>query len=199
MVSTEQTVKDQFAKVFASSDWRLFKEIADINLAEAAVLKKASFNNVPAKLRLLVRNSRKRLLIGIGVELVIKSVYLKAGYAINKPKDSKAGPKMPFLLADTPLDQLNSNETYVLSRLIDHLDKVLPVKASDDLMQGLRIAKVFRNKEGHIVTGAHAFKSESFRKIEQALRELYFCAFKQQLAVQFSMAPKEKGRWSVAL
>jgi len=59
-------VKSQFARVFASSDWRLFKEVAEINLAEATMLMKKSFPRV----------ARRRQL-GIGTELLFKASYLK--------------------------------------------------------------------------------------------------------------------------
>ncbi len=94
-VSLEQSVKDQFARVFPASDWRLFKEMAEIYFSEAAFLKKSAFK-VAHHRRLLVRNSRKRLLIGIGAELLLKAVYLKAGYCINKPQDDKAPLRFPF-------------------------------------------------------------------------------------------------------
>lgn len=84
MQSIEESVRSQFAKVFSNADWPLFKHMAEIYLTEAAFLKKASFK-VPKNRKLLVRNSRKRLLIGIGAELLLKAIYLKAGYCINTP------------------------------------------------------------------------------------------------------------------
>jgi hypothetical protein len=95
MPSLEQSVKSQFAKVFSSSDWPLFKEIAEVSLMEAAYLRKLDFKKVPDNRKLLVRNSRKRLLIGVGAELLLKAVNLKNGYCINKPPRG-SGLAFPF-------------------------------------------------------------------------------------------------------
>ena len=87
MLTIEQSVKAQFEKLFDATDWRLFKTMAELNLKQAAELKKKDMP-VPEPYQLVARNSRKRLLIGVGVELLLKSVYLKHGYLINKPKYS---------------------------------------------------------------------------------------------------------------
>ena len=89
MVSPESRAKDQFAKIFALNDWRLFKAIADENLKEAVYLRKADFD-VPRGRQLLMRNIRKRLLIGIGIELLLKAAFLKAGFCITHQSVSKA-------------------------------------------------------------------------------------------------------------
>lgn len=199
MPSLEQSVKDQFAKVFAARDWRLFKEVAEINLAEAAKLKKSSFKAVAQNRQLLIRNTRKRLLIGIGAELLLKAVYLKSGYGINRPLDTAVGPKLPFKLADVAQGQLDPNDTFSLAQLTDQLKKVIQLPRPDFVLDGLRIAKVFRNKEGHVVTQAHRFDPSSYRAIEAALVEIYACAFNEALTVWFSFAVGEKGAWRVAL
>jgi hypothetical protein len=199
MPSLEQSVKDQFAKVFASSDWRLFKEVAEVNLAEAAILKKSSFKAVAQNRRLLVRNARKRLLIGIGAELLLKAVYLKSGYGINKPRGAAGGLKLPFKLADVAQGQLDPNDTFTLAQLTDQLKKVVQLPKPDLVLDGMRIAKVFRNKEGHVVTRSHTFDPSSYRAIEAALVEIYANAFSEALTVRFSFAVGEKGAWRVAL
>lgn len=198
MPSLEQSVKDQFAKVFASQDWRLFKDVAEINLAEAATLKKSSFK-VAANRQLLIRNMRKRLLIGIGSELLLKAVYLKLGYGINKPLDAQVGPKLPFKLADIKHGQLDPNDTFTLAQLTDNLKKVLELPNPDIVLDGLRIAKVFRNKEGHVVTPSHMFDPSNYRAIEASLIEIYARAFGERLTVRISFAVGKKSSWRVAL
>jgi hypothetical protein len=192
--SLEQSVKNQFAKVFSHSDWQLFKETADHSFLEAAFLKKSDIASVPANRRLLARNSRKRLLIGIGAELLLKAIYLKAGYCINKPSKG-CSLKIPFKPTEAAAAgvSLDAGDTFTLSQLIDHLNNIDGLKgvATD----GLKIAKVFRNKEGHVVTSQHAFVPESFRAIEKALVSLYDKAFHQCLSVRFSVAPNEKAAW----
>lgn len=195
MPSLEQSTKQQFAKVFASRDWRLFKEVAEINFAEAAVLKSASFKAVPESRRLLIRNVRKRLLIGIGAELLVKAAYLKAGYGINRPQDRAVAPKLPFKLADLGQQKLDANDTFTLSQLVDQLTKVVHLPNRDLVINGLRIAKVFRNKEGHVVTQSHRFDPSNYRAVEAALVEFYARVFAQALTVRFSFAIGERGMW----
>ena len=199
MHSLEQSTKQQFAKVFASRDWRLFKEVAEINFAEAAALKMASFRAIPFQRRLLIRNIRKRLLIGIGTELLLKAAYLKLGYGINRLQGNAIGPKLPFRLANLGQQELDPNETYTLGQLADQFKKVVQLPNPDLVLDGLRIAKVFRNKEGHVVTQSHRFNPSSYRAIEAALVEIYSRVFAQALTVRFSFTADEKGVWRVEL
>lgn len=76
MPDIERSVKSQFAQVFTVADWPLFKKMAESNLHEATSLLKADMP-IESSLKLLARNSRKRLLIGVGVELLLKAIYLK--------------------------------------------------------------------------------------------------------------------------
>lgn len=199
MPSPEQIVKDQFAKIFESGDWTLFKEVAEANLLEAAKLKKAAFPHVRPKLQLLMRNARKRLLIGVGIELLLKSIYLKQGYAINQPKNGVVGLQFPFKLIDVHANDLDSNQTYTLARLIDKLGKVVILDDAKAIDEGLRIAKVFRNKEGHVVTATHKFEPGNYKTVATSLVLMYDEVFERELAVNFSLAPNEKGEWRVAV
>jgi hypothetical protein len=52
----------------------------------------------------------------------------------------------------------------------------------------LKIAKVYRNKEAHIVTLTHRYVPAEYRKIESALTLLYHHAFNQKLELHFSIA-----------
>ena len=193
--SLEQSVKSQFERVFPVSDWELFKEMAEASFSEAAFLKTSAFKKVADNKKLLARNSRKRLLIGVGAELLLKAVYLKTGYCINKPKVPKhTGPTFPFKLAATDVP-LNKADTYMLDHLITGLPRIVTLQDLQVVTEGLRIAKVFRNKEGHVVTRTHKFESQSFRAIECALVALYADVFGQQLMVRFSFEPKEKAAW----
>ncbi len=197
MPSLEQSVKCQYAKVFSDSDWCLFKEMADVSLSEAAFLRKSDFKKVPHTRRLLVRNSRKRLLIGVGAELLLKAIYLKTGFCINKPQGPRAlsAPKFPFTPAAAAGVPLDGADTYTLDKLIDKLKEIIKLQDPAVVTDGLRIAKVFRNKEGHVVTSEHKFVPESFRAIENALVALYADAFHEQLTVRFSLKSGEKAAW----
>ncbi|MDA2912939.1 hypothetical protein MYX77_03080 [Acidobacteriia bacterium AH_259_A11_L15] len=196
MASIEQSVKSQFAKVFAVSDWSLLKKVAESNLKEAAKLLKRDMP-IETTLKLLARNSRKRLLIGVGVELLVKAVYLKHGYMINKPP--KGSPlTFPFSAQDAAGVQLVADQTFMLNDLIENLPKVVQLQSKHSTLKGLKIAKVFRNKEGHGVTSAHAFDASNYTDIASSLSALYRDAFGEKLSVRFSMAPNESAVWRIS-
>lgn len=197
MPSVEHSVKSQFAKVFVTDDWRLFKKMAEANLREAATLLKADMP-IERSLQLLARNSRKRLLIGVGVELLLKAIYLKQGYAINlKPEGSKL--KFPFLAEAATGVKLVEDKTVMLNDLIEKLPTVLmPLQNKNSTLKGLKIAKVFRNKEGHGVTHTHVFDPTNYTDIASSLVDLYRDAFGEKLAVQFSLSPNEPAVWRIS-
>jgi len=193
MTSIEQSVKSQFAKVFAASNWCLFKKIAESNLHEAAKLRTTNML-IEDDLKLLARNSRKRLLIGIGVELLLKAIYLKHGYVINKPSE-KIALTFPFSADEANGMQLDPDQTFPINELIEKLPKVVQLQNRDLTLKGLKIAKVFRNKEGHVVTGNHKFDPSNYRDIASSLSALYRDAFGEKLSVRFSMASNERAIW----
>lgn len=197
MATIEESIKSQFAKVFTYDDWRLFKKMAEANLSEAAKLLKVDMP-VEKALQLLARNSRKRLLIGIGVELLLKAIYLKNGYVINRPpQDSPL--KFPFLAKDAKGVQLADDKTVMLNDLIEKLSMiVVSLQNKSATLTGLKIAKVFRNKEGHGVTNTHKFDPTNYTDIASSLVELYRDAFDERLVVQFSLAPDEPSVWKVS-
>jgi hypothetical protein len=196
--SVEKSVKQQFAKVFKYDDWHLFKAVAEFYLRQAAFLLKRDVT-APSHLKLLVRNSEKRLFIGVGVELFLKALYLKKGYAINKPDrdNNNQQLKLPFTLQEATGSQLDEAETFTLDNLIGQLEKVVNLTNGSAVVRGLKIAKVFRNKEGHTVTAQHTFEPSNYRDIETALRELYLVGFRESLTVRFSLEEDERPLWRI--
>lgn len=195
--SVEESVKEQFSQVFKKADWPLFKTMGEVYLKQAAFLRKKHVV-APPGLKLLARNAQKRLFIGIGVELLLKAVYLKAGYVINKPKDPHAPLKLPFTPAQARGHQLDPADTYTLDKLIGKLLTVLSALQNGNIvLRGLRVAKVFRNKEGHSVTPVHLFAPSNYRDIEASLSEVYEQVFDETLAVRFSVAVGEKPVWRI--
>src|SRR6266496_2383828 len=135
MANIEQAVKSQFAKVFASSDWSLFKKVAESNLQEAARLLKADMP-IESSLKLLARNARKRLLIGVGVELLLKGVYLHRGYMINKPpRGNKL--RFPFSAQEAAGTQLVADHTFMLNDLIENLPTIVQLRDKNPVLKGL--------------------------------------------------------------
>ncbi|HVU93730.1 MAG TPA: hypothetical protein VHE34_00840 [Puia sp.] len=95
MASIESTIKQQYAKVFKKQDWESFKLIADFYFRKAATLKRKDID-IDETFKLLTRNIQKRLYLGIGCELLVKSCYLKNGFTINTPIDIKKGKLIKF-------------------------------------------------------------------------------------------------------
>lgn len=189
-------VRAQYAKVFETLDWVLFKTTADALLEEAVHIKVADMRFEPTN-KLLARNSRKRLLIGIGVELLLKATYLKNGFCINKYKDgTPLG--FPLKLIQAQKIKLNPADTVTLGNLIDNIHKIIRFQDKVIVLRGLKIAMVFRNKEGHVVTPIHRFDASNYRDIENALVALYGHAFSERLALRFSVAEDEAPIWQVS-
>jgi hypothetical protein len=199
MPTIEQTVKAHFAKVFAKSDWYAFKGLADRYFERSARLRKSDMKAYPEAWRLLARNIEKRLFIGVGTELLLKALYLKHGFVINKPaKGKRAVPAFPFTRGQATGIQLAADETYTLNNLIQGLPKVPAIGTLGQLERGLLIAKVFRNKEGHVVLIAHKFDPQEYRDVEQSLVAIYARGFGQTLQVRFSVAHGEKAAWELS-
>jgi hypothetical protein len=197
MATVEQQTKAAFARLFVRADWRLFKTMAEFYFERAACLRKSDMTHVPTEWRLLARNAQKRLFIGIGTELLLKALYLKHGFVINRLAARHPTLKFPFTPAQLGAVALASDETYMLGDLIHHLAKVPAIGAFGQFDGGLRIAKVFRNKEGHVVLPTHRFNPQDYRDIERALVELYTRGFGETLRVRFAVAQGERGSWDV--
>jgi len=197
-IDLAQSVKAQFAKIFQASDYKLFKAIAELNLHDAAHLKSADMLTKPPLSPRLARNCRKRLLIGVGVELLVKAVYLKNGFCINIPTRTSNDPRFPFRHTQTTGMTLKNDKTRSLDELIQHLSKIITLQNRDATLNGLTIAQVFRNKEGHGITQKHHFVRSNYRDIENSLIALYRDAFGERLSVRFSMEPREQALWRVS-
>lgn len=195
--SIERSVKGQYAKVFVSTDWELFKRLADSLFREAAFIKTSDMRFVSTG-RLLARNSRKRLLIGVASEMLLKALYLKRGFGINKLRRGMANLQFPYNIPVADNGSLDDTDTFQLGKLIEHISNVINLPEKDVVLRGLRIAKVFRNKEGHVVTASHSFDAANYRDIEATLRSMYYQAFDEVLTVRFSLEPKELAAWRIS-
>ena len=196
MPSIEQSTAAQFARIFDVSDWRRFRMMAELNLREATVLKNKNMD-ISSEYRLIARNSRKRLLIGVGTELLLKAIYLQCGYCINRPRRGLRL-QFPRLLREISNEQLSENSTVTLNALIQSLHVIVGLTDRERTLRGLRIAKVFRNKEGHATTAHHDFCPSNYFDIATSISLLYADAFGESLEVRFSMAPGERDIWKTS-
>lgn len=187
-------VEHQFARQFVVADWTLFKRMAEANLSEAAHLRKRDMRASGVS-PLLARNVRKRLLIGLGTELLLKALFLRVGYAINLPLKKNANP-FPSKFEDIGEEQLQA-KTATFDECLKHLSTVVNLREEQLTKEGLKVAKVFRNKEAHSVIDAHTFDSETYRTIEASLKALYRDAFSEELIVTIAMTKDEKSMWKI--
>ena len=191
-MTIEHKIKSQFSKIFKPSDITPFKQTADYYFKNAATLKKKKID-APQSLKLLFRNIQKRLYVGIGTELILKAFYLKNGFNINKP-NRNIKIKFPEKINNLNKTDLNPSDTYSLSQLIDKLGGIIK-KPSDynKILEGLKICKVFRNKEGHVAVNRHKFDKKDFTKIEYSIKRIYEIGFSENLEFKISMN-KEDGQ-----
>ncbi|PHS60287.1 MAG: hypothetical protein COB12_13460 [Flavobacterium sp.] len=197
-MSLEQEIKKQYSKIFSADfkDWIPFKQMADYYLKTSAHLLTNDIDS-PEPLKLWLRNVQKRLSIGIATELLLKAIYLKNGYNINKPIN---GIQLDFPINIQGLDthKLNPSETYGLNMLIQHLSKIIELEQnSESIMEGLKISKVFRNKEGHVAVHWHNFERKDYDRIEFSLIELFRLGFNENLNFKISIAKNEVGKFEI--
>jgi len=197
--SIETEIKKQYAKLFANSDWPLFKSTAEYYLETAAKVLKKDIKYSIEQRKLLHRNIQKRLYIGIACELLLKAFYLKNDYCINRVKNKKSPDgNFPFKLNAINEKDFNINDTITLHKLIDGMNNVSNLGDDHEIIiKGLKIAKTFRNKEGHVVVLWHNYEPQNYRDIENSLTTLYKVAFDEVLNIHFSISDGENAVFHV--
>lgn len=201
-MSLESDIKSQYAKFFTKSDYPVFKLMAEHYLQKAAILKTKDIDS-DETFKLLLRNVQKRLFIGIGCELLLKSFFLHSGYCINTPNHGYRHPSNPpYLIQDIPRNEFDVNDTFTFNQLIDQLPRtsIFANCATDEkgkITTALKIAKVFRNKEGHVATLWHKYDATNYSDIEIGLVTFYEKAFSEKLEIQFAFEKNEKPKFNV--
>lgn len=191
--SIAKSIEPQYSKIFKQSDWKTFKFVAEYYFKNAVHILKKDVD-VPDNLKLWVRNIQKRLFIGIGCELLLKSLYLKNGYCINRIKKKN---NFPCKIQTLKKADIQENRTVVMFPLINNLDKIHNFIQIDEIIKGLSIARAFRNKEGHIVTLWHKFNEQNYADIEKALIYIYKEEFNQKLEINISFKKDEIGIFEI--
>lgn len=197
-MNIETDIKNQYSKVFKSSDWMTFKLMANFYFENSAKLLKKDIS-IEEPFKLMARNIQKRLFIGIGTELLLKSLFLKNDYCINKVKKKKTpNPNKPTkfnLISDLSL--LNPADTYTLNSLIDNVTEIFTSSNHSDFERGLKIAKVFRNKEGHVAVLWHKADRQNYTDIENCIIEIYDKGFDEKLNFKISFLDGESAIFSI--
>ena len=198
-MSIESDVGEQFEDFFRTDDWSTFKIGADYYLNNAAMLLKKDINHCENNLKLLFRNIQKRIYIGIACEFLLKATYLKLGYVINKRKDNNdpAG-NFPFKHQDVSQDKFSKKNTVMLNDLLQTLFSIVDFKTERSVVEkGLRIGKVFRNKEGHVICPSHEYVAQNYRDIEESLKVIYKVVFNQSLNISIAFAEGDVGLFEI--
>jgi hypothetical protein len=197
--SIERSIKDQYAKFFEKSDWNIFKKSADYYFETAAKILKKDIQYGEEYLKLLRRNVTKRLFIGIGCELLLKAIYLKNGFCINKLKQDKKLPNQyPYKIADINPNDFRDDDTLSFNQLIGKLFDIEDYGQEKDLIEkGLKISKVFRNKEGHVIVLWHNFNPQNYRDVETSLIGIYRNSFNENLQLTFSVADGKVANFNI--
>ena len=194
----EAEIKTQFSKIFPPSDWRYFKLMADYYFETAAYILKKDIG-IADTYKLMRRNIQKRLFIGIGTELLLKALFLKNNYCINRVKRNKT----PNLIAPTIHTEIHDKEilnpanTFTLDILIGNLSKIITSNDPNRLEKGLRIAQVFRNKEGHVVVLWHKPDRQNYTDIENSITEIYKTGFNENLNFKISFLEDEVAKFEI--
>lgn len=192
MSNIEPKIKKQYKKFFQRTDWVAFKQMAEHYLRVSAYLKKRDIKYTPHQL--WMRNVQKRLFIGVGCELLLKAHYLRQGYGINVPEE---GRWHLYQVQNVDPKDFREDRTFSMNFLIDQLKNGPKVGKMEVIERGLRIAKVFRNKEGHVTTYRHEYDAESYTRIEESLIAFYDEAFDEHLDFQISFEPHEAAVFSI--
>lgn len=201
-MSIESDIKQQYAKFFTQSDSSTFKLMAEYYLRKAAFLKTKDIESDQAY-KLLLRNVQKRLFIGIGCELLLKSFFLLNGYCINIPlRGQTFQGTPPYAIKTIQESDFDTGDTLTFNKLIEQLAEIPSFSscASSDkekILKAFRIAKVFRNKEGHVATLWHKYDATNYSDIEVGLCVFYEKAFSQELEIQFAFEKNEKPKFNV--
>lgn len=197
-MSIEPQIKEQFSKIFDKLDWAPFKLMADYYFENAAKILKKDIN-IREPFKLMERNIQKRLFIGIGTELILKSVFLKNEYCINRVKEKETPKfKKPTKFSSIKdLKTLNPSDTFNLGVLIDNISEVINAENLKELKKGLNIAKVFRNKEGHVAVLFHKPDSLNYTDIENSIMQIYNKGFNENLEFQIAFENGEKAKFII--
>jgi hypothetical protein len=198
-MSIEQDIKKQYEIFFEKQDYIKFKMAADYYFENAAKILKKDITYSANSLKLLRRNTLKRLYIGIGCELLLKAIFLKNDYCINEKKSQpKFNGILPYKISDIhDRNNFKKDTTIKFNDLIQKLFHLNDYKDKRDLVErGLIIAKVFRNKEGHTIVYWHEFDIQNYRDIEKSLVEIYKTSFNENLELTFALSKEDIAKFN---
>ncbi|MFA6072778.1 MAG: hypothetical protein WC758_01565 [Candidatus Woesearchaeota archaeon] len=123
-----------------------------------------------------------RVYLGLGFEFLLKAIYLKKGYVINKinlnllKKEEINKPTIPVKSSKMRKKYLCS-EVHELGYFIDTLEKITPTNVNSlkfeyGVKSGLKIVQKWRNSDIHVPT-SQGYTNKDFMLIKSAYLNLY--------------------------
>jgi len=128
-----------------------------------------------------------RIYLGLGFEFLLKSIFLKRGYVINKIKTN--GFNQPVKIGQVKKKDIKP-ETYELGHFIDLLPKIKPPKLDIRdfnyyVVYGVVIAQNWRNQDMHTPTGVFSLDNVQADCIKTAYYYLYKIFLKKESIPKF--------------
>ena len=98
----------------------------------------------------------------------------------------------PYKIANINPNDFKDDDTLSRTQLIGKIFSIENYGQEKGLIEkGLKISKVFRNKEGHVVVLWHDYYPQNYRDIEASLVRIYKKSFREELQLTFSVADVE--------
>jgi hypothetical protein len=195
--------RKRFSKSYVESDYRAFKEKAEHffslfkDLQEESIVNEQIWDYFKSQ-------KRARIFLGIGCELLLKAIYLKNGYLINRVKDDKNQKKLceiwrfkisyiekpkynlniPYKISETPKELIEEERTSDYNYFLDHLHDLFPNMNHKEFItfvkKGFFIASLWRNKESHTDASRHIETGTDMIDIHSSLIITYKIFFNEE-------------------
>ena len=125
-------------------------------------------------------------------------------YLINKSTNTNENKIALNQIGSIQSNDLIPSEKFTFDKLISALPRLEKTRLNNDnhrvpveITEGLKIAKVFRNKEAHIITDTHQYNDDDYGKIEDCMKRIYFDWFGEQLEFQISFSKNETEKFEI--
>jgi len=106
--------------------------------------------------------------------------------------------KYPYRFSEINKADFDITDTFAFNNLMEGLYKILNFGADAlTVDKAFRIAKVFRNKEGHVAVRCHKYVPQNYRDIEAGLTAFYKTVFSENLRINFSVGNGEKAEFRI--
>ena len=92
---------------------------------------------------------------------------------------------------------IDKTETFTMNLQIQNFNKIVDFEDWKTIEKGLNIAKVFRNKEGHVVSLYHDYDNTNYSDIEYSIISIYKKIFNRKLEFKISMETNDNGLFRI--